>query len=320
MAQPTRPYGSWLLAYARDGVSIWALSAETKKGPIEMKRSLREAGSFVVDSIRNLLGDLHPQSRLMEMYRVIAAGGVVEPNDPGFETVCEAVRDILLFEFVFDHVNNHPGSNKFADRVSTAIKDSVFAQRDRGQSKGRDAQFELYIAAVCEAGGLTPVEFDEPDVTCHVEGVKYGVAAKRFKSVGKLETRLRKAADQIWRTGLPGVIALDLCMALNPDNARMILQIPDEKFADHHSEALKQFVGQRHNKIQECVRGKGVRCVVIHDHVILQDVSREWSLAGFTFWIPVIGQSEREEIEYRMFHDAYCRGLQDLKHIGRGVA
>lgn len=285
-----------------------------------MTRSLREAGSFVVDSICDLLGNQRPQSRLMEMYRVLAAGGVVEPDDPRFGTACEAVRDIKLFEFICDHLNSHRDTDKLAPRVAAAIKDSVFPRDVLGQSKGRDAQFELYIAAVCVASGLEPVEFGEPDVTCHVGAVKYGIAAKRLKRVGKLENRLRKAADQIRRTGLPGIVALDTCVALNPTNARMILEIPDKRFASHHSAVLNEFVRRRHTRIQDCVRGKGVRCIVIHDHLIQQDVSRAWSLGGFTFWIPVVGQSESAENEFRLFRDTYGQGLPNFNHMDRGVA
>ena len=89
----------------------------------------------------------------------------------------------------------------------------MLPNEDRSHSKGRDAQFELFVAAVCQNAGLHPVAREEPDVTCHIEGIKFGIAAKRIKSVTNLKKHVRKAAQQIEGAGFPGMIALDTNVA-----------------------------------------------------------------------------------------------------------
>ena len=90
-----------------------------------MVRTRREAASFVIDSIRAMGINLHPQSRLMRMQRVLSdackeTGGVIQPNHPEFETALESVRDVQLLEFVFDQLESHCDDTEFQKLVKKA--------------------------------------------------------------------------------------------------------------------------------------------------------------------------------------------------------
>ena len=133
------------------------------------------------------------------MYRVLTEPrSRLAPYDPHFEAALEGERDLQVLAFVFDCAAKMPNRrHEFCRLIRNALKDSLLPNEDRGQSKGRDAQFELFVAAVCQNAGLHPVKPEEPDVTCHIEGIKFGIAAKRIKNISNLEQHVRKAAVQI---------------------------------------------------------------------------------------------------------------------------
>lgn len=165
-----------------------------------MGRSCIDAVRFVINTIQNLDVRPHPQSRLMRMHKLFERShstcSTIQPDHAEFETAIESLRDIRLLEFVFDNLHGDTCDDAFPQLVKRTIKDSVLPQLDLEQSPGRDAQFELYLAALCHASGLRPAVLEEPDVTCVVEGVKFGIAAKRLKSIKEIGNRIKEAADR----------------------------------------------------------------------------------------------------------------------------
>jgi len=78
-----------------------------------------------------------------------------------------------------------------------------------------DYQFEAFMAAVAVLSGYS-VQFNEPDVVVDGPDGRFGIAAKRPRSMAKFGSRLSEGAHQVNQTALPGVIALDLSFALYP--------------------------------------------------------------------------------------------------------
>lgn len=86
-------------------------------------------------------------------------------------------------------------------------------------------QFESWIAAVLKIGGCA-VRFAEPpdliiDLSAADTMFSLGCAAKRPRSVNKVQANCRDAVRQIRRSGLPCVVALDLSFALGVDSCVM---------------------------------------------------------------------------------------------------
>ena len=50
------------------------------------------------------------------------------------------------------------------------VQDAALPQGSKPQTPGRDAQFELYLAAICLRAGMVPVAYAEPDLTCSIDG------------------------------------------------------------------------------------------------------------------------------------------------------
>ncbi len=100
---------------------------------------------------------------------------------------------------------------KFSHAFTGAVRS--FAQHD----PARDAQFELLAAANCRAAGGRP-RHEEPDILVDVGIKTLAIAAKRIRSIKRLEEHVRKARSQILGTAHGGLIALDLTRAFRLDS------------------------------------------------------------------------------------------------------
>ncbi|MGA2253717.1 MAG: hypothetical protein ABSG53_03570, partial [Thermoguttaceae bacterium] len=165
------------------------------------RRTRTEAAAYVMAEFREM--GFSPPSRLVEMHRVLSRGNVPF-DDPDFFTALESLRDLHQLMFIFEQLHIHRTNSRFQKVVQHLLNDSVLPQHDK-DSPGRDRQFELYLAAICQSAGLAPVDYEEPDITCFVNGTKFGIAAKRLKSKkpSQLEKHVRKGADQLRQQGLP---------------------------------------------------------------------------------------------------------------------
>lgn len=281
-----------------------------------MQRTRAENASFVIAAVKALGIEQPPEWRLMQMHRVLnKPTGIIEPDNPDFDTALEAERDLQLLGFVFDQSNAHDDHSSFQSLVKRMLIDSVLPQGNLVQSKGRDAQFELFVAAICQSAGLVPIDYEEPDVTCTISGIKFGIAAKRVKNVSNLRNRVKKAAQQIETAQLPGIVALDTCVALNRDNERILTPMPDDQFAQLYKQALTRFLDEYHRKICHWVDGKGVRGVVFHDHQVRFEPNGQWGLSSMTVWLPTAHDDEQANREFSSFKESYLKGLPNLEYL-----
>ena len=209
----------------------------------------------------------------------------------------------------------HPTDAEFQHLVKKVLKDSLLPHEDRSKSKGRDAQFELFVAAICQNAGMLPVSREEPDVICNVGDIKFCIAAKRIKNVTSLEKRIRKAADQIKKAGFPGIIALDTCVALNRNNERITTPIPDEQFGPLYRKAIKCFIDAFYHNIPGWVRGKGVCGIVIHDQQVRFQPNGEWLLEGMTMFIDTVSDNDLCKQEFDVFRKKYETGPPNVTHL-----
>ena len=85
-------------------------------------RTRTENAEFVIEHIKSL--DISPNSlsRLMKMYSVMTnATGVIQPDDPEFETALEAERDFQILGFVFEQADMHPADAEFQRLVKSML-------------------------------------------------------------------------------------------------------------------------------------------------------------------------------------------------------
>ncbi len=227
----------------------------------------------------------------------------------------EAERDMQLLAFFLQRRFARRDNPCFCEKVDLLLHDAVLPQDDRGESKGRNAQFELYTAAICENAGLVPVVFEEPDITCVVGGVKFGIAAKRIKHLQQLRKRVKDAADQIARSNLSGIVAIDASLALNSDNQPMVSPLQNQMFAMSVRAMGDWFFREHQRDIEKSVRGKCVRGVLVFHSVVRHLPGTGWILNGMTFWHSTAEADYQSQKESDSFYDSFCKGIPNLTDL-----
>lgn len=275
-----------------------------------------QAAAYVVEQVRELGLNPNPSSRLMKMHKVLNREHVPF-DDPDFFIALEATRDIQHLRFVFDKAHAHCNDPKFRKVVERLLNDSVLPQQDPEKSPGRDAQFELYLAAICQNAGLLPVDYEEPDVTCTVEDTKFGIAAKRLKSRNprQVKKHIREAADQIKKTNLPGIIAIDLSFARNQRNKPIISKLQSQWCVMIADAKNNHFFEEHELDIYRWVAGTDVLGVLVFDftHRLLPD--RRWWLDGMMCWLPTTHDDEQAKRQYASFYEGFLRGVPHLEDL-----
>lgn len=107
-------------------------------------------------------------------------------------------------------VSEYRGRHKLPKNLRSAFFRDPVQMVAGAPSRGRDTLAEFYAGARFKAAGCE-ISWEEPDVVCTFESLKFGLAVKRFKvGEGNLEEHIRKARNQIERRNLPGIIVLDV--------------------------------------------------------------------------------------------------------------
>ena len=268
-----------------------------------------ENASNVINRLKKL-GLQPPQnSRLMLMNQVLQAGHH-EFGTPECWIALESDRDMIQLGFIFDELESHSASPAFQGLAKKLLYDHVLSHHDRENSTGRDAQFELYLAAVCHKAGLLPVGYHEPDVTCVVDGVPFGVAAKRIKNVQNARARIKKAATQIIGAGRPGIIALDLSIGFNRDNQPVVSPIHNQMLDVINDAQARSLFDALEHMIERVGRGKGVLGVVAFDFRT-RLVDGAWRQHRSAIWLEL----ENSESECQLFQSFYDRFTAVLPNV-----
>jgi hypothetical protein len=282
--------------------------------PTIVPRSRPELASFVIDTIEAAGVSVPDSSRLWRMHRLYNSGlTTIEQSHPDYEMALEAERDLQLLAFVFDQCGATALSEGYLERLRLLVGDSVLPQDDPINSPGRDAGFELYAGAICSAAQFLPVIWEEPDVTCVLNGVKYGFPAKRIKSLRSLEQRIRDAVRQIRRSGLPGVIVLDVGVAFNPSNYRLA-EMADTIFWNEYYTNCRATWDQYEARIQARLSRANVLGLIIHDyHIRLRN--GQWALAGMTMPVAAAARSVEDRRLFSELAYLYTHALPNQDDI-----
>ncbi len=280
-----------------------------------LRRTRAENASYIIERVRALGLNPHPTSRLMRMHDVLNSG-FIPLHDPRFSTALEAERDLQQFGFIFDQLQAHHENYEFKALVNKTLKDSVLPQNDREKSVGRNSQFHLYLAAVCQNAGLDPVTYDEPDVSCTIDGREFSIAAKRVKSLDQLDRHIKKAADQIQGAGRPGIIAIELSLAWNPKNMPIISRLQSQMYVTISVLKATQLFDRYQTDIYRWVHDHGVLAVLVFEFSIRLRQDNQWGLDGMSAWLETTQGNEHAKADDRLFYDRFLAGVPNLEHIG----
>ncbi|HEY2783469.1 MAG TPA: hypothetical protein VGJ05_00715 [Fimbriiglobus sp.] len=91
---------------------------------------------------------VNPSSRVMQQHNTLVnnIADIAFGTDEFFIAV-EALRDLQMLGFVFDQVNDVEDPI-FRELIKKCLSDPTLREEGRDNTPGRDAQFELFVAAV----------------------------------------------------------------------------------------------------------------------------------------------------------------------------
>ncbi len=274
-------------------------------------RTRAENAADVIDRLRALGIESVANSRLMTMKRVLDRG-VVSYDDLEFAIALESIRDLQHIGFALSVLKEHPDTLQFRDLIKRLILDSELPQDDLINSDGRDAQLELYLAAICQNAGMLPVNVEEPDVTCFIDEVKFGIAAKRIKSRKQARSHIRKATEQIQRSGYPGIIVLDLSFAWNRNNRPVHSQLERQLFPIIALANSNKFFESQCKSIELLTRNTGTRGVMVLDYLVAVQSDGTWGHEGMMTWMPTVFDDACAKHEFDLFYESFLRGFPKL--------
>lgn len=174
----------------------------------------------------------------------------------------QALCEISQFAIIVKTLLQPPISHEWSSRLAQLVSGRVLPQSEIQQSRARDLQFELNIAAHCRAAGYV-VESKEPDVLVRGQKEDFGIAVKRPKSSKTLERHIRKASEQIQKSGMDGLVAVDLSLIHNPENKILLTQKPEEGIEAVQA-AADRFVELNKNRVRSFVKVPNVFGLVVY--------------------------------------------------------
>jgi hypothetical protein len=273
-----------------------------------------EQAAYVVERVQSLGIRIHPTSRLMLMLQTLEREQI-DYDDRRFPIALESIRDMYQLRLIVDQMEVHRENPKFRASVVKLLKDAALPQHGSTNTPGRDTQFELWLAAICLRAGLLPVDYDEPDITCTVEELKFGIAAKRLKSLDRFQDRVKDGAHQVRRAKLPGIIALDLTMARNPDNQPITSGLQSQLSVMIGQAKNRQFFEEYETGFYRWV-GSGVRAVLVFEFTLrVSPDSTSWIHEGMMCWFPTTHYEEQAERELALFQKGFLQGIPYLEDL-----
>lgn len=149
-------------------------------------------------------------------------------------------------------------------RLSQLISGAELPTNESDAASARDFQFESFVGAVCELSGYG-VQFDEPDLVISGDGGPFGIAAKRPRNDRKVEKHCKKAIRQIRKSGMRGLIALDVSFAFQADQC---INTNDLYGGQLFVESVANgFIHDNHARLKHLCAGECVLGVLVHVHM-----------------------------------------------------
>ena len=188
-------------------------------------------------------GLLPPRGRLHRAVALVQRihGQSTVPTRPGLEELREAYWTILE-QYLISRLLLEP-DEPTDDQLRTMLR---FIQKGTPGPAGekntrpRDTQFELFVAAMLALGGAK-VRLDEPDLRLIHGSDSVGIAAKRVTGRRNLLHRVRHACAQIKRTGAPGFVAVNVDQLVLPSEDVYLL---DTRLSEREVAGIRRTINQ----------------------------------------------------------------------------
>jgi hypothetical protein len=201
---------------------------------------------------------------------VVESRGIIHETDPNWPIFVQSLKDVQEYWFMIEILGDRLMGSPFLDRFAQSLWDPTHPLDSGASTPGRDAQFESFLAAIATRAEL---KVDKPgnagaDWVLTSPTGHWSLEAKRIKSLKKMETHFRKAASQIVKSEIGGVIAMDISLACNSNCKPLPGSITDTQIDKAHEERMNVFVDKYQTSIEKWMGPANVGFVLLHDFVI----------------------------------------------------
>lgn len=242
--------------------------------PIELKNMSLADKAAIVEAWFEAHADTRYNStnRIGSMCRIVqeCAGTEIAPEDARHPALVQALKDVQEYWFAVSVLGEQLNEPPFLSKLIRSGSDTLLASDSTADTAGRDAQFEVFVGAVLARAGCRLEEFtpESADWKAITPASTYSVETKRIKDVDRFEQRVRKAGNQVRKSGIGGVVVIDVSVAVGSGTSTLEKCISEEKLFKAMQRRGEAFFAEYNGQIREWVAGKPVGVVVIHDHVI----------------------------------------------------
>lgn len=266
---------------------------------------------------------INNSSRIYALCRAVVknAGRISERGDPQYVLLEQSFKDVqelwLITRVLGDELLEHPFKEPL---IRAGTNDSELPEDSGDLTRGRDAQFELFVGAIGRRVGLDVSHFGEgqPDWLMRTGLRAWTVETKRAKSAKAVNRLSEKAAKQIERSLVGGVIVIDVSAIGGADQRRLDRCVPDDELSNAREQMGNAIMQDGLPQIMKAVGDVPVGVIIIHDYVI-RPAGRKpdgkevpWGLHGLwcVYHREATGSSQRDR--YEEFWELFSRGLPDL--------
>ncbi len=214
------------------------------------------------------------RSALEMMVPSLQQGRFEHPYQDSFR----ALVDARMFIEIIEQLLGDLGESEIRDLVSG----NLYPGDDSLDSRARDREFELFIAALGRRSGLT-TRLAEPDVLFDTGQLTFSVAAKRLSGSGGVEKNLSKAAKQIAGANVPGLVLMDVSRILDPTGTLVVHWRNAQHVVGGH---LAAFIHSEHNQALQRPRSD-LACGVIL-RAVFPLISEGFRYGTFETWHAVV--------------------------------
>lgn len=260
--------------------------------------TLAQMASFVGDWLEDRSDDcaaLHCGRLASVCQQVLAKSDqLIDRNvDPDlWELAIQAYRDVSEYWYVIEVFGDQLLESPLKGVFVRSLDDAVLPAHSGQETAGRDAQFELFVAAIATRAGLIA----EPTIDGGADWIlrspvkTWALEAKRLKSRSKVRTRIRKAAKQIQARKVGGVVAVDLSLEAQEGYLQSHVGLADEVLAEKWVARTRVLL----DDLGKWVQGYDVGFVLMHACIVRparrdgNGVDHEWSLVSFWDKVDVV--------------------------------
>jgi hypothetical protein len=132
----------------------------------------------------------------------------------------------------------------------------------------------------------------------------------------RFEDRVKDGADQMRSAMLPGVIAIDLTIARNPDNHPITSSLQSQLSVMISQAKNSQLFKRYDQDLYRWVADSRVRAVVVFEFTFrVSPDNSSWIHDGMMYWFPTTHGDEQAERELASFMHRFLRGIPDLEDL-----